>query len=142
MKTCVECLEPKAIESFYKRSANKDGLDNRCIPCEKARNKAWTDANPEKVSSAGKRYRLRIKYGLTLEQYESLLAAQGGGCACCKAITPRGRGTYFVVDHDHETGQIRGLLCNPCNLGIGALGDTIEGVERAARYLRRPPRIT
>jgi hypothetical protein len=137
MKECIDCGERKPLDSYYKRSGNRDGLDNRCKPCEKARNKAWTSANPDKVRTAGKRYVLRAKYGITVEQYDELLAAQGGLCACCGSDSPRGRGTYFPVDHDHDTGEVRGLLCTPCNVGIGALGDTEEGVLRALEYLRR-----
>jgi hypothetical protein len=71
-------------------------------------------------------------YGIPLERYESLLASQHGGCACCGEADG---GEHLHVDHDHETGEIRGLLCRNCNTAIGMLGDTPEGVERALTYL-------
>ncbi len=66
------------------------------------------------------------------EIYAKLLEEQQGMCGCC-GKTPR---TALVVDHIHGTTSARGLLCQSCNTGIGKLGDTIEGLERALRYLR------
>lgn len=53
-------------------------------------------------------------------------------CACCRAP----KGLYFAVDHDHATGQVRGVLCIKCNTGIANLGDNLEGVMRAVQYLQ------
>lgn len=76
------------------------------------------------------------KYRLTPADYEHILAAQGGGCACCGVKANRS-GRRLFVDHDHETGAVRGLLCNACNAGIGHLGDTVDGVRLALNYLER-----
>lgn len=78
------------------------------------------------------------KYGLTEGDYESMLAEQGGGCAVCRATTVRQTGIkFFHVDHCHETGEVRGLLCGPCNKGLGAFSDDPALLLRAAEYLRR-----
>lgn len=82
------------------------------------------------------------QHSLTVEQYEALLAAQGGVCAICGTGEPRGRGR-FHVDHDHACcpGQqscgkcVRGLLCGNCNPGLGAFGDDPERLLAAAAYL-------
>jgi ferric-dicitrate binding protein FerR (iron transport regulator) len=115
----------------------------------KARAKAWREQNPEKdkafkkasklkhcekIKVARKRRVLAKWYGITLEGFGSMLASQGGACACCGALDP-GRSGDFHVDHDHDTGEVRGLLCNRCNLGIGMLGDSLAGIEKAHRYL-------
>lgn len=68
-------------------------------------------------------------YKLTLEQYDSLLEAQDGACAMCDTSDPLGQGN-FHVDHCHETGAIRGLLCHACNTGLGLLGDSIQEARR------------
>jgi hypothetical protein len=82
-------------------------------------------------------YRNKItRYGLTPATYEALLAAQGGKCACCGVAANRD-GRRMFIDHDHATGMVRGILCNSCNLGIGALGDSVDGVRRALAYLER-----
>jgi hypothetical protein len=83
-----------------------------------------------------RRCRLLAHFGITLDDYNSLLASQGGACAICRSNTPVGRSRrYFAVDHCHVTGRIRGLLCTTCNAGLGMLGDSIEGLQRALNYL-------
>ncbi len=72
-----------------------------------------------------------LRYRLTPEDYESLRAHQDGRCHICGEERP------LDVDHDHETGRVRGLLCRACNLGIGKLKDDPDLVEAAASYLRR-----
>lgn len=76
---------------------------------------------------------LRRKYGITLEQYNVMLEKQDGVCAICGGIT---EGKHLAVDHDHVTGQLRGLLCDMCNRGIGLLGDSIDRVGAALDYLK------
>lgn len=75
------------------------------------------------------------KFDLSRKQYDDILEAQGGGCAICGSEDPKGRGEHFTVDHCHDTGKVRGLLCNDCNLCIGKLGDSAELLQRAVDYL-------
>lgn len=79
------------------------------------------------------------RYGLTVETYDAMLASQHGACAICGSTDPKGRkgSPFFVVDHDHATGAVRGLLCAPCNSGLGLLMDSTEILEKALAYLRR-----
>lgn len=87
----------------------------------------------------GRAWRMERTFGITVEDYDKMLADQGGICAICGG-PPRGSGGangFFHVDHCHDTGAVRGLLCGPCNVGIGALGDDIKRVARALEYLRR-----
>lgn len=71
------------------------------------------------------------KYGLDEEQYLALLEDQDGGCGICG-----GKQTRFVVDHDHKTNVVRGLLCDPCNRGIGQFNDDVSKLQRAIEYLK------
>ena len=92
------------------------------------------------------RYRLKSRYSISEDEYARLIAAQGDRCAVC-GIAENIDSRLWCVDHDHESGRVRGLLCVRCNAGIGALGDTIEGLRRAINYLERaqqqpPVRIT
>lgn len=73
------------------------------------------------------------KYGLTVADYQALLDKQGGTCALCGV--PPADGRRLAVDHDHVTGRVRGLLCQRCNGGLGALGDDVAGLQRAIAYL-------
>lgn len=137
MKTCTKCGESKPLDSFYRNPECRDGRQGSCKVCDNVRTKQWKSANSESAKMTSKRYYLKTKYGITIDQYNELLMKQGGCCACCGGDSPRGRGIYFPVDHCHETGKVRGLLCNPCNVGIGALGDSVEGVRKALAYLTR-----
>lgn len=130
-KTCTKCGERKSLELFYREPRHKDGRQSRCKVCHNASTKAWKAANPEN----GREMRLRKAHGITIQQYDDLLASQNGRCACCGTDTPGGSSGWFHVDHDHESGGIRGLLCGACNMAIGLLGDNIEGVARAMSYL-------
>ena len=76
-------------------------------------------------------------YGLTAEQYYELLAYQEGKCFICRRAT--GRSKRLAVDHDHESGWVRGLLCSPCNRVIGHFRDDDMAFQRGGFYLRQPP---
>lgn len=87
-----------------------------------------------------RRRHLWKNFGMLLEEYEQLLAAQNGRCAICrraedkKWIQDR---TGFVVDHDHKTGKNRGILCHSCNVGLGLYGDDPVALRAAADYIER-----
>lgn len=77
--------------------------------------------------------RLQATYGITLEQYNAMLATQGGVCIICgREPAPK---RPLVVDHNHLTGVVRGLLCEQCNTGIGLLGDDVLNLIKSAEYL-------
>lgn len=83
---------------------------------------------------------LKYKYGITTEERDAILQEQEGLCGCCGKEISTDRHSEqkkACVDHCHDTKQIRGLLCHSCNMGIGKLGDNLEGVVKAARYLEK-----
>lgn len=92
-------------------------------------------AYPDRHRTYDRRSDLRKKYGIELEEYEAMLAAQGGVCAIC-AATPNDR--RLAVDHCHVTGKVRGLLCSSCNIGIGYFRDSAEALAAAIKYLSAP----
>lgn len=83
-----------------------------------------------------KKNALKRKYGITLEQYEIMLVDQGGVCAICGGPHV-GTGDAYHVDHDHQTGGVRGLLCGTCNTGLGQFKDSSAVMEKAISYLRK-----
>lgn len=143
MKTCKTCNETKSLEEFSKRSRNKDGYELHCKVCLRKVHQEWVNNNPEKARESWrkaskknystKNYRVRhlAKYGLTEQGYESLLLSQNKLCAICNEDKP------LCIDHDHETGKVRGLLCTSCNTGLGKLGDSITSLQNAINYLAR-----
>lgn len=90
---------------------------------------AYYKANPEKHREK----RLK-KYGLTIKDYDTMLLLQKGKCAICSG---NNKGRNFHVDHDHETGKTRGLLCNSCNIGLGMMKDNPEILKNAIKYIRK-----
>ena len=77
---------------------------------------------------------LMSAYGITLDEYTKILMTQDGKCKLCLTDKPGGKGV-FHVDHNHNTGHIRGLLCHGCNTGLGLFGDSADRLKAAAYYL-------
>lgn len=75
--------------------------------------------------------------GMNQDVYDAMLKAQNGGCAICRTTKPSNRRSYFDIDHAHDTGQIRGLLCEICNRSIGLMQDDPKRFRSAAAYLER-----
>jgi len=129
MKTCKKCGFRKSRKEFYKEKRVKDGLQARCIECCKADARAVFEANPEPYrrrakeaySYATRRERnLRKNYNMSPEEYVELLEKQNGVCAICKTDESGHNMTeHLLVDHDHITGKVRGLLCCNCNWLLG-----------------------
>lgn len=158
---CCVCGETKPLDEYF-ASYVKQG-NGRCRECCRRitpGSKAWSaSASPDDLARyrasrvdyyqknktailSGARRRQLAAYGITVEEYDQMLAAQDGHCACCGTAEPGGRGCMHV-DHDHETGEIRGLICHNCNRAIGLLGDTLDGARKAVAYLERAPmRVT
>ena len=101
-------------EAFFRDGSQKTGLRSACKKCQ----------------DSGRNQTLR-KFGLSDSEYEALHAI--GRCEICGAPPPAER--RLSIDHDHQTGVVRGLLCNPCNMGIGLLQDSPEVLTAAAAYL-------
>lgn len=135
MKVCSTCKSTQPIDQYHRSRSTNDGLDPRCRSCRKA---ATARHN---VDQAAKRtgHMLRL-YGLTPEQYAAMFAEQDGRCAIClepETMTYRGKVKALSIDHDHESGQVRGLLCAACNFAIGKLRDNPALLRAAADYLER-----
>lgn len=129
-RTCKTCGEWKPAEAFYRYRTGR--LHTNCYPCHNEQSKTFYAENPR----AKRDYDLRRKYGIGVDEYDCLYEQQGGVCGLCgKEETARHRNTLFslAVDHDHSTGQVRGLLCSRCNRVLGQIEDL--GLECVRRYL-------
>jgi hypothetical protein len=136
-KKCSKCKEFKELTHFYKNRHKSDGLQDRCRVCHKEYLNKWRAENPEKRKQQNARRNHRVNnlrnlYGLSPEDFELMARTQNGLCAICQSLPDQ-----LVVDHCHITGNVRGLLCNKCNRGIGQLNDDIETVRSALEYLER-----
>ncbi len=139
-QVCTGCKVEKPIESFFRDKRKANGRMPRCSACKAQAYKDWRRRNPdfEKRRYAAQRVETRErhlvrKYGVTLVEYARMLNEQGGCCAICGRPEPSNRG--LDVDHDHETGDVRGLLCTSCNRVIGHAHDSEDRLRAAADYL-------
>ena len=132
MKTCSRCSRELPFTSFHKKGRGYRRPE--CKDCFKAARPRAGGASAAGIAASDKAaYQRYYKYGLTDEDYEQMLAAQGGVCAICESPDPRA--SAWQVDHDHKTGRVRGLLCRPCNVALGLLSDDVIRMARAIRYL-------
>ena len=130
MKACNRCGEQKPLSDFYKLGKGKSSPDGRtatCKVCNNRNSRNW-------YSGQTATYHRMARYGLSEDAYWALLQVQNYSCALCTSKDPK-RKQGFVVDHDHQTGRIRGLLCHPCNIALGMLGDNLSGLQKAVKYL-------
>jgi hypothetical protein len=135
------------VDSFNKNKTEPDGLQRYCRGCHKVHNAAsyqknkesWKPATKERhrqwFQKNGRASNLRRKYGVTKQQFEQASAAVGGVCEICGKQCSVHKN--LSVDHDHDTGFVRGLLCMKCNAGIGKFGDSIELLRAAVDYMAR-----
>ena len=114
-KRCTQCGEVKEISEFA--SAGKGKKRAQCKPCLARKKREYYKRHPEKA----RRRNLKTYYGITVETFDKMVEEQHGCCAACEKPTEQ-----LVVDHDHATGKVRGLLCNNCNLALGHVQDSIE----------------
>jgi hypothetical protein len=101
----------------------------------KSRRRDRDKGNKEKRSKQYKSYALRKKYGLTIEQFEQMKTAQQNRCAICGNIFKNSLDTN--IDHDHETGKTRQLLCSKCNFALGMLDENYEKTIKLSNYIRK-----
>ena len=135
-KHCRTCDRTLPAEMFHRMSSAPDGRQYKCKDCTAA----WGRSRPKRPPASREQYstywrrHLARTYGMTPEQYDELLIGQAGRCAICRAPVTANR--RLLVDHCHRTAKIRGLLCGPCNTGIGQLRDDTETVRQAYLYLK------
>lgn len=137
---CYVCKQYLPTTSFNRNAAAKSGYCNRCRVCHKAyRIAAYNKRKSEDWASFAEERRwinLLQNYKISRGEYEKLLEEQKGACAICRR-KPYGKHKYLYVDHDHDTGKVRGLLCNGCNTGLGGFREKPLHFRRAITYLKR-----
>lgn len=137
-KVCGKCGIEKPLDEFYDRKPTPRWKTTKRSECKNCSHQENTK-RPIRKKRVSKNWKLRRKFGITLEQYEELWLKQNGQCAICgRDYSHDSMGHDLAVDHCHDTGEIRGLLCRHCNIGLGKLGDSVDGLMRAVKYLQKP----
>ena len=131
MKNCPTCKEIKSLDLYWKNQSS-------CIECMKDKQKNyWNSRTPKKRLEQ----HLKYKYGVSPEQFLDSWNTQNGKCAICEEqlpdlLTYENRRRGYAIDHNHETGEFRGILCTHCNTLLGMAGDNPDILERAIDYLK------
>lgn len=165
-KECSVCKWVLPHSDFYKHSHGMFGLTSKCKKCHCEMTAKWAKNNREQVVANHNRWnsenRERIRaqakarrwkdveksrekerkksvysaYGITFEQKEAMFEAQGRKCAACGGDEPRSKKGWHI-DHCHDSGRIRGILCHSCNASLGNAGDSAERLHALIAYLRK-----
>lgn len=122
-RVCSECKIEKPITAYYTSGKLKSGLTRYTSACKACRHESQ------------RKYYLPSKYGITEDQYNQMLLDQEGVCAICKGGNKFKKPWNLAVDHDHDTGKVRGLLCQACNRTLGLIGESVNALRAAADYL-------
>ena len=132
-KRCSLCKEEKLLTSFHINRAEKSGRVSRCKDCIK--NRILSDEAKENKKIYNRARSRRYHSGFLPEEFQEKLKIQNNKCAICKIDSKTS--VVWHADHDHDTGQKRGILCQKCNMGIGLLGEDIEILEQAIMYIKK-----
>jgi hypothetical protein len=150
VKDCLSCAEALPLNAFgtytsrgttyhrtickYCRNANeKNQRDDHTRWLDRKRYKLKKESNPQEVSDYYRDWHLRKKYNLTLEEFTLLSESQNNLCAICE--NPEKSHKNLVVDHNHNTGEVRGLICSSCNKALGHAKDSKALLEKMITYL-------
>lgn len=144
-KTCRTCKQEKLLKNFYIRDNGK--RRNDCVDCLAKRNKKYYSSNKEQIAKTSKEWaqknkdkirnaNLQKKFGISLEEKNQLFNTQKKCCAICKAVK-NNKNRDWDVDHCHETGVVRGILCSNCNRALGLFQDNPEILLNAYSYLNK-----
>src|ERR1700687_620493 len=144
IKICTICKQEKYLTEFNKTKQVKSGLNSHCKSCRSTYAKEYRKINLHKMRLRGKEWEIKnplkklnsyykSNHGISLNEYHDMVAKQNNECAICE----RTSSLKLCVDHDHERGIIRGLLCRSCNGALGVLGDNKESLFKVIKYLEK-----
>jgi hypothetical protein len=134
-KVCNKCGEDKPATDYYLHRGSRTSEGYRiptCKECHGLHSRKWAKENPDRVKAHRRKRNLKTKYAISVEDYDAMLASQGGVCFICKSPPTRRR---LSVDHHHGTGTVRKLLCDKCNMAIGLLEENTDRLDKVRKYL-------
>ena len=138
MKECTKCGESKELTEYSSRTdKGKTTIRAQCIPCRAGVTSAWHTSKGDERKVYKRNHHLKTTYGISLEDYNSMLEKQEGRCAICDMEEKHAAYGVLSVDHCHDSGDVRSLLCNPCNAGLGLFKENQDFLANAITYLKR-----
>lgn len=148
MKWCGVCKKDLAVTEFYAAKKTYDGLARRCKACSLKKHEEWRLKNKDKAAKYMREWygknktkardsHLKKLYKMPYGEFDKMLDAQNGKCAICNREDPKSGNGRLCVDHCHDTGAVRELLCSHCNSGLGYFENNMESLESAIKYLKK-----
>ena len=132
MKKCSTCNIKKSLDEFYTDISKSCGYRSTCKECASIYSQNYSNKKGEKYR---RDIRYKTTYGITLEEYNNLFQLQNGKCKICERSQLEFK-RRFAVDHCHSTNEVRGLLCQNCNTGLGNFKDNMVNLQKANTYLK------
>jgi len=129
VRRCPDCGVTKSLDEFYKSRKTKHGRSTYCKPCHLRRGREFV----KKKYGNTRHYHLKQRFGIGAAEVDAMIEAQGGLCPICQ------KRAAVHVDHDHKSGKVRAILCEPCNGGLGQFKDDPQIIRNAIAYLEDPP---
>jgi len=126
-KLCPKCKQAKPVSDFGKDRRAKSGIAVYCRPCNRTKSQAQRERDP----NHNRRAHLRRRYNLSIDELGEMMLEQDNKCAICG--TEEGR---LVIDHNHRTGEVRGLLCDACNCSLGLLKEDPTIIKSLLSYIK------
>ena len=133
---CKKCGIAKEKKEFGKDAAKAKGITEWCKVCKSAYRTKNRKDNPEAWKKRDLKSDLKKLYGMSVETYEFMRLRQNGRCACCGEHESKFK-RRLNVDHCHQSGEIRSLLCQKCNPGLGYFDDSVKKLQMAITYLKK-----
>ncbi len=124
-------MDIKSFSEFYNNYTTLDEVSSICRSCIKKKQKDYIQRNPH-VYKKQREKQIERNYGISKKDKDNLFEEQNGRCAICGEFS-----SVLCVDHNHNTGVVRGLLCSQCNFGLGNFKDNIGVLEKAIKYLKK-----
>lgn len=132
MKKCSTCKQEKPLTEFYTRSQSPDKLHFHCKECSKNKRNKWNSEKGKDYWRHASYVRASSKTGIPVEDIYRAIKSQDFKCKICKSPE---KDKFLAVDHCHQTGKFRGMLCQKCNTGLGQFNDDPELLRQAILYL-------
>lgn len=139
MKKCTKCGEQKPLSQFSKHKSGKNGIRAQCKLCISLARFETCVRKPKRTAEETKNlYKSRAfkkKYGISKEDFYDLRLKQNNKCAICKNTLENDKKSH--MDHCHDTGKLRGVLCTTCNVGLGMFKDSLSLLKSAVTYIKK-----
>jgi len=135
-KICSRCKLDLPMNEFYRSNRRVNGLQGNCKKCSNEAKKSSRRKNFEHRKEVRRIQRIKSKYGITDNDRHDMFCDQNGKCLIC-GIDYKKLKRGLVIDHDHKTNEIRGLLCSNCNTGLGYFKDNPDFLIKASEYLNK-----